>query len=92
MPGNNSVPRVRDHEVAEALLTLIVAHLPQVVDRAQVALETNLYELGLDSTAAIALMLAIEDKFGVSFPDSLVDETSFETPKALKEVISSLLA
>lgn len=91
MPDNNAAPISGDHEVTEALMGLIVAHLPQVVDRAQVALETNLYELGLDSTAAIGLMLALEEKFGVSFPDSLVDETSFETPKALKEVISSLL-
>lgn len=54
-------------------------------------MESNLYELGLDSMAAVNLLLKLEETYGVIFPDALLTEATFETPLALKSAIVSLI-
>lgn len=41
--------------------------------------DASLAELGLDSMASINLLLDLEDHFGISIPDELIDENSFAT-------------
>jgi len=75
----------------EAFLTILYGHLKQVGDRKSLTMEANLYTLGLDSMAAVNLMLELEEIFGVVFPDALLAEATFETPMALKSAIVSLV-
>lgn len=71
------------------ILALISQSTPAL---AHVAVEehSDLYDLGLDSTAAVALMLSIEEAFGITFPDSLLDEATFRTPASLTAAVNSL--
>ncbi len=52
---------------------------------------SDLYALGMDSTAAISLMLSIEEAFCITFPDSLLDDAIFRTPGSLAVAVNSLL-
>ncbi|MGZ2357919.1 phosphopantetheine-binding protein [Streptomyces sp. 372A] len=47
-------------------------------------------DYGLDSLAMVELMLGIEDAYGISFPDDLVDPGIFTTPQGLWNVVSAL--
>jgi acyl carrier protein len=44
-----------------------------------IPIDASLAELGLDSMASINLLLDLEDHFGISIPDELIDENSFAT-------------
>jgi acyl carrier protein len=77
---------------AEAFLRILHNHLKQIGDGYCLTMESNLYELGLDSMAAVNLLLALEESYGVIFPDALLTESTFETPLALKSAIVSLRA
>jgi acyl carrier protein len=79
-----------ESEILQGLVNLIVEAMPGV-DRGALAETTDLYELGLDSTSAVGLMLAIEERFAVTFTDSLLSDQTFQTPEALKRAVQSLL-
>jgi acyl carrier protein len=75
---------------AEAFLGILHSYLKQIGDGDSLTMESNLYELGLESMAAVNLLLELEEIYGVIFPDALLTESTFETPLALKSAIVSL--
>lgn len=77
-------------EILDALTGLIVEVMPGV-DRGALGESTDLYQLGLDSTVAVALMLGIEERFAVTFSESLLTDQTFQTPGALLRAVESLL-
>ena len=76
---------------AGAFLGILHSYLRQLGDGNTLTMESNLYELGLDSMAAVNLLLELEEIYGVIFPDALLTESTFETPLALKSAIVSLI-
>ena len=78
-------------EIYARVIELIVGAMP-ALDSAVLQPESDLYDQGLDSAAAISLMLAIEESFSVTFPDYLLDDATFRTPQALGRVVQSLLS
>lgn len=78
-------------ETLQEVLNLVAAAMPGA-DRAILQEDTNLYDLGLDSTTAIGLMLEIEERFAITIPDSMITDESFQTPGALSAVVGSLIA
>jgi acyl carrier protein len=76
---------------ATAFLGVLRNYLRQVGDGDTLTMESNLYELGLDSMAAVNLLLELEETYQVIFPDALLTESTFETPLALKSAIVSLV-
>jgi acyl carrier protein len=76
---------------AEVFLGVLCSHLKQIGDGDSLTMESNLYVLGLDSMAAVNLLLELEEVYGVVFPDAFLTESTFETPMALKSVIISLI-
>jgi len=75
----------------EAFLDILYAHLKQIGGADSLTMESNLYVLGLDSMAAVNLLLELEEIYGVVFPDTILTESTFETPMALKSAIVSLI-
>jgi acyl carrier protein len=76
---------------ATAFLGVLRNYLRQVGDGDTLTMESNLYELGLDSMAAVNLLLELEETYQVIFPEALLTESTFETPLALKSAIVSLV-
>ena len=74
----------------EAFLRILRNYIKQIGDSNALTMESNLYELGLDSMAAVNLLLELEEIYGVIFPDVLLTESTFETPLALQAAIVSL--
>lgn len=50
----------------------------------------NLYEAGLRSRGVVTLMLALEEAFAIEFPDRLLNRSSFETMRAIADVIADV--
>ena len=76
---------------AEAFLGVLYSHLKQIGEGGTLTMESNLYVLGLDSMAAVNLLLELEETFGVVFPETFLTESTFETPMALTSALVSLL-
>lgn len=56
----------------------------------QVSEDADLFEKGLDSFGSVQLMLALEEKYNIEFPDHLLNRRSFSTIRIIRETVSAL--
>lgn len=57
----------------------------------QISDDDSLFDLGLDSFGSVQLMLALEERFNVEFPDELLNRKSFASIRAISEAVSGLI-
>ena len=72
------------------LESILRTYLVLVPEGQEVPLETELPALGLDSMSALTLLLELEERFEISFPDSLLNATTFHSAKSLENAIQML--
>jgi acyl carrier protein len=68
---------------------ILRAHLSLLEESEALPADTYLSNLGLDAVESIHLLLSIEEAYGVTTPDELLDEM-FETAGTLWKVVQSL--
>jgi len=74
----------------EQIRKVLEAHGRLTVDSTTVDAAGDLYELGLTSHASVDVMLALEDEFGVEFPDETLKKSTFASIDSIERVVSSL--
>jgi acyl carrier protein len=72
------------------LETIVRRYLVLVPEGQDVPRETELSALGLDSMSALTLLLELEERFDISFPDSLLNASTFRSARSLENVIQML--
>jgi acyl carrier protein len=79
-----------DAEPLAKFLVLVRSHVKLLDEAQELRMDAPLEALGLDSSAALNLMLDLEDAFGVVFDDSLFTEETFATPQSLWQSLAAL--
>lgn len=51
----------------------------------------DLYQAGLSSHASVNLMLALEERFDIEFPERMLRRRTFESMAAMREAILELI-
>ncbi len=64
------------------------ARLPVDVD--ELSDEADLYQAGMTSHASVNVMLALEDRFDVEFPDRMLKRSVFESIKSIAAAVGEL--
>ncbi|MCB1208429.1 MAG: acyl carrier protein [Verrucomicrobiales bacterium] len=54
--------------------------------------EEDLYGAGLTSLATVAVMLALEDKFNIEFPENMLGRRTFKSIESIAEAVTQLAA
>ena len=62
------------------------------VDATTLGDETDLYQAGMTSHASVNVMLALEGKFDVEFPDRMLKRGVFESVSAIRAALEELKA
>jgi len=57
----------------------------------QIAADTNLKQVGIDSFSTVEIILFIERKFGVAIPDEKLIPDNFKTLNALAAIVLELM-
>lgn len=78
-------------ELTRTLHRCLRQHLPAVPE-GEIDLTLELFLLGLDSMSAIALLLEVEEAFGVTFPTGMLDPKVFRTGDTLLAAVRELVA
>ncbi|MFI5764158.1 MULTISPECIES: phosphopantetheine-binding protein [unclassified Streptomyces] len=52
--------------------------------------DVALAEVGVDSLAVVEMITAIEDHYGIEFPEELLSPETFATPGSLRKALESL--
>jgi acyl carrier protein len=86
------VENIKAHAAVTAVIREILdVHGRLAVDVNALTDQTNLYEAGLTSHGSINLMLAIEERFDVEFPDRMMQRGSFATIAAICANVEQLV-
>ena len=75
---------------ATVIRQLIAEHARLPADVAGLADDADLYQAGLTSLSTVNLMLAIEERFDVEFPDRMLGRKTFGSIRTLAEAVEEL--
>jgi acyl carrier protein len=76
----------------DAIRQIIRDHARLPVDVDTLASGADLYQAGMTSHASVNVMLALEDRFDVEFPDSMLKRSVFESIDAIAAALTELEA
>jgi acyl carrier protein len=54
--------------------------------------DDDLFRLGMTSHASVSVMLALEDSFGMEFPEHMLRRSTFESIGSIRRTLTELLA
>lgn len=73
-------------------LRTLASHLPSAGDPMEIPLDVSLRELGLNSLRAVDLLIDLEDRFAIAFPDDSLTDENFADARSLMALLERLLA
>lgn len=73
-----------------AVREILAQHGRLSVDVDNLDEESDLYACGLTSLATVGIMLALEDKFDIEFPESMLSRKTFKSVSAITEAVVNL--
>jgi acyl carrier protein len=79
------------HAITADIRAILREHGRLAVDVATLADENNLYEAGLTSHASVSLMLALEERFDVEFPERMLRRGAFASIAAIRAGLEELI-
>lgn len=74
----------------EAIREIVAQHGRLSVDVTQLEVESDLYAAGLTSLATVGIMLALEDRFDIEFPESMLSRKTFKSIFSIAEAVTNL--
>ncbi|MGH2863708.1 MAG: acyl carrier protein [Solirubrobacteraceae bacterium] len=74
----------------DAIRQILTDHARLSVDVESIAAGADLYQAGMSSHASVNVMLALEDRFDVEFPDRMLKRSVFESIDAIAAALSEL--
>ena len=80
----------RGHRMTDSIREIIEAHGRLPVDVQSLPDDANLYQAGMTSHASVNLMLALEDRFDVEFPDEMLTRAAFESVGSIRAALTTL--
>jgi acyl carrier protein len=78
--------------MTEDIRAIVKEHGRLPIDVATLTDDADLYSAGLTSHASVNLMLALEAKFDLEFPERMLRRKSFESIAAIRAAIAELVA
>jgi acyl carrier protein len=78
-------------EITDDIRAILREHGRLAVDVASLADHSNLYEAGLTSHASVNLMLALEERFDIEFPERMLRRGAFASIAAIRAGLEELI-
>jgi len=76
--------------IIEDVRETIASHGKLPVDVATLADDADLYAAGLSSFASVQLMLALEERFDIEFPETMLNRKTFASIGAISSAVAEL--
>lgn len=74
----------------DAIREIVAQHGRLSVDVKTLGEESDLYGVGLTSLATVGIMLALEDRFDIEFPESMLSRKTFKSVSTIAEAVTNL--
>ena len=77
--------------ITDEIRTILREHGRLAIDVRSLTEHSNLYEAGLTSHASVNLMLALEERFDVEFPERMLRRGAFASIAAIRAGLEELI-
>ena len=77
-------------QLADGIRTVLREHARLAIHPDSLDEQADLYQAGLTSHASVNLMLALEDRFEIEFPERMLRRGSFSSIAAIRSAIEEL--
>src|SRR5712675_465629 len=81
----------RPQTITDDIRAVLREHGRLSVDVASLTDQSNLYDAGLTSHASVTLMLALEERFDIEFPERMLRRGAFASLAAIRAGIAELM-
>lgn len=81
---------IMDH-VVRSIREVLVHNGNLSVDPRELAIGDNLFDLGMSSFQSVQLMMALEDRFDLQFPDDFIRKETFTSIQSMAEAVEFIL-
>ena len=75
-----------------AIREVLSEHARLPVDAGSLQEGEDLFQAGMSSHASVNVMLALEDRFDIEFPDAMLKRSAFESIAAIADAVGQLQA
>ena len=76
---------ISDPSIDDRIRSVLAEHARLAVDVGTIGDDTDLFGAGMTSHASVNVMLALEDAFGVEFPERMLKKSTFESVSSIRE-------
>jgi acyl carrier protein len=76
--------------LSDRIRRVVAEHARLATDVQTLSDDADLYSAGLTSHSSVNLMIALEDEFGVEFPDEALRKSTFQSMSAIADVLDQL--
>lgn len=74
-------------------IRIVIDHHARLPRKADTLSDTaNLYDAGMTSLASVNLMLALEDEFGIEFPDHMLRRETFANVSSIRDALALIIS
>lgn len=79
-------------EIEQGVREVLTARGKLPTDASAVDTSASLYDAGMTSHATVKVMLGLEDRFDIEFPDELLERSVFDQIATIVEAVSKLVS
>lgn len=84
-------PQRSDEALVDEIRAVLADCGGLAVEPARLTADDDLYGAGLTSHGCVGLMLGLEERFDVEFPETLLNRRTFESMAAIRDAVRGLL-
>jgi acyl carrier protein len=77
--------------ITDGIRAVLREHARLAVPESALAEDSNLYDAGLTSHASVTLMLALEERFDIEFPERMLRRGAFASIAAIRGGLAELI-
>ena len=77
--------------VVDAILSILAAYGNLSVEMSSLSDDEDLFHAGMSSHASVTVMLQLEKRFDIEFPDEMLCRSTFESVSSIRSAVCELM-
>jgi len=78
-------------DIVDAILSIVATYGNLSIDVSSLSDDEDLFLAGMTSHASVTVMLELETRFDIEFPDDMLRKSTFESVSSIRSAVGELL-
>ena len=78
-------------DVVDGILSIVAAYANLSIEMSALGYDDDLFHAGMTSHSSVTVMLELQARFGIEFPDEMLQRSTFESVSSMRSAVGELL-